>query len=71
MGHLDVIKFINKGFNVYFPMAILLLCIATYFRLGTRCLHYIGFEQFIDNADEMTVELVQGGKSIVMAGMFS
>lgn len=67
MGHMDVIPFIASGFNIYFPMAILLLCMGTYFRLGTRCLHYIGIEQFIGE-DDMTAELVQGGKAMVSAG---
>lgn len=66
---MDVIPFIASGFNIYFPMAILLLCFGTFFRLGTRCLHYIGIEQFIGD-DDMTTELVQGGKALVSAGEY-
>lgn len=66
MGHMDVISFIANGFNIYFPIAIVILCIATIFRLGSRLLHCIGFEQFID--DDITQELVDEGKSLVQRG---
>lgn len=66
MGHMDVVPFIAKGFNVYFPIGVLVFCLATYFRLATRCLHFIGVEQFIAD-DVMTAELVQGGKALVAA----
>ncbi|KAF6018807.1 LMBRD2 [Bugula neritina] len=63
MGHMDVISFIANGFNVYFPIAIVLLCCATIFKLGSRLLHCIGFEQFID--DDISQEIVDEGKSYV------
>ena len=66
MGHMDVISIIANGFNIYFPIAILLLCIATVLRLGSRLLHCIGFEQFID--DDMTQEIVDEGRSLVQKG---
>ena len=66
MGHMDVISFIADGFNIYFPIAIVLLCIATVLRLGSRLLHCIGFEQFID--DEITQEIVDEGRSHVQRG---
>jgi hypothetical protein len=36
MGHMDVISFISDGFNIYFPMLIILLCLATFFNLGVN-----------------------------------
>lgn len=36
-------------------------------RLGTRFLHSLGIDQFV-NDDEMTAELVQGGKALVTLG---
>ena len=42
MGHMDVISFISDGFNIYFPILILLLCLATYFHVGSHVLHFIG-----------------------------
>ena len=70
MGHMDVISFISDGFNIYFPIAILLLCTATYFRLGSRILHFLGFEQFIGD-DDMTQELTDEGKELVKRGELS
>lgn len=60
MGHLDV----ARGINIYLPIFIVLLCLATWFQLATRFLHQIGVDQFIDN-DEMTSELIQSGRAIV------
>ena len=68
MGHMDVISFISDGFNIYFPLVILLLCVATYFRLGARVLHFLGFQQFIGD-DDMTGELVDEGKELVKRGI--
>ncbi|CAG9536789.1 unnamed protein product [Cercopithifilaria johnstoni] len=64
MGHLDLISVLAKGINIYLPILIVLLALGTWFRLGTRLLHLLGIDQFIDD-DEMTVELINGGKARV------
>ena len=64
---MDVIPFISEGFNIYFPILIVLLCIATYFRLGTQILHCLGFQQFIGD-DDMTQELISEGSELVRRG---
>ncbi|CAH1155897.1 unnamed protein product [Phaedon cochleariae] len=64
MGHMDVISIISHGFNIYFPMAILVFCLATYFSLGSRLLSLIGFHQFIGD-DEMTTDLVEEGRELI------
>ncbi|KAK3090610.1 hypothetical protein FSP39_013128 [Pinctada imbricata] len=64
MGHMDVIAIVSDGFNIYFPIAIVVLCVCTYFSLGSRFLHCIGFQQFIGD-DEMAQELVDEGRQIV------
>ncbi|RZC42946.1 LMBR1 domain-containing protein 2 -like protein, partial [Asbolus verrucosus] len=61
MGHMDVIAIISDGFNVYFPMAILVFCLATYFSLGSRLLSMLGFHQFVGD-DEMTTDLIEEEK---------
>lgn len=70
MGHMDVVSFISDGFNVYFPIAIVLLCIFTYFSLGSRILHFLGFQQFIGE-DDMTQELVDEGRELIKRGMYT
>nr|CAB3263454.1 LMBR1 domain-containing protein 2-like [Phallusia mammillata] len=65
MGHLDVISFISDGFNIYFPILVCVLCCATYFSLGQRCLSAVGFQRFIDEADDMTTDLVDEGRQLV------
>ncbi|CAF0997675.1 unnamed protein product [Rotaria sordida] len=64
MGHLTAIPIVSIGFNFYFPMLILLLSIGTYFRLGSRCLHACGFEQFLDD-DDVSSECVEDGKDLM------
>ena len=69
MGHMDVISFISDGFNIYFPIAIVLLCILTWFSVGQRVLHLVGFQQFIGD-DDMTQELIDEGAQLVSRGNF-
>lgn len=63
MGHMDVLSFISKGVNVYYPMCVVLVCLATYFSLGTRCLNCLGFQTFIIE-DDLSAEYVSEGKDI-------
>ncbi|XP_050677725.1 LMBR1 domain-containing protein 2 homolog isoform X2 [Leptidea sinapis] len=64
MGHMDVLRIIAEGFNIYFPMLVIFLCLATYFSLGSRLLSMCGFQQFIGD-DELTTDLVDEGREIV------
>ena len=47
MGHMDVISIVSDYFNIYFPIALLALTLATYFSLGARLLTMLGFQQFL------------------------
>ncbi|VDK44873.1 unnamed protein product [Anisakis simplex] len=64
MGHLDVIPILAKGINIYLPIFVFLIGLGTYLRVGTLFLHYLGIDQFFDD-DEMSGELVQGGRALV------
>jgi len=70
MGHMDVIGFISDGFNIYFPIAIVLLCAFSLFNIGTRILNVIGIQQFMVD-DVITQELVDEGKELVCRGLIS
>lgn len=63
MGHMDVLSLISKGVNMYYPMCVVLVCLATYFSLGTRCLNCLGFQTFIIE-DDLSAEYVSEGKDI-------
>ena len=67
MGGLDRIKIISQGFNIYFPMLICLLCLGTYFQLGSRCLHIFGVRQFFDD-DDISAEYIEDGKNLMKRG---
>ncbi|XP_068423085.1 G-protein coupled receptor-associated protein LMBRD2B isoform X2 [Clinocottus analis] len=64
MGSMRVLSFIANGFYIYYPMLIVILCIATYFSLGTRCLNLLGFQQFVGDS-EMTSDLIDEGKELI------
>lgn len=64
MGHLDLIPIVNSGLNIFLPLCISAICLAIYFDFGTRILHSLGFEQFIES-DEMTTDWVQTGRELV------
>ncbi|VDM04992.1 unnamed protein product [Schistocephalus solidus] len=49
MGHLDVVTFIADGFNIYFPILVVVFCLCTYFRLASRLLHCLGIPQLLDS----------------------
>lgn len=67
---MDVIAIISDGFNIYFPIAILAFCLATYFSLGSRLLSMIGFHQFVGD-DEITQDLVNEGRDLIKRGNFN
>merc|ERR1712243_537629 len=65
MGHMDVVSIISNVFNIYFPILLLLLTLATYFSLGSRLLSSLGFQQFLEQ-EELTGELVEEGRELVL-----
>ncbi|XP_037758568.1 G-protein coupled receptor-associated protein LMBRD2 isoform X2 [Chelonia mydas] len=64
MGSMRVLSFIADGFYIYYPMLVVILCIATYFSLGTRCLNLLGFQQFMGD-NEMTSDFIDEGKELI------
>lgn len=64
MGSMRVLSFISDGFYIYYPMLVLLLCFATFYSLGSRCLNLLGFHQYITD-DDLTSDLVDEGKELI------
>ena len=64
MGHMDVVSIVQDGFNVYFPILLVVLTLATYFSLGSRLLSFLGFQQFLEQED-LTGELVEEGRELI------
>ncbi|XP_041793274.1 G-protein coupled receptor-associated protein LMBRD2a [Chelmon rostratus] len=64
MGSMRVLSFISDGFYIYYPMLVLLLCFATFYSLGSRCLNLLGFHQYITD-DDMTSDLVDEGRELI------
>lgn len=67
MGHMDVISIISNGFNIYFPMVMIIISIATYFNVGSHLLTAIGFPQYLAD-DEITEDIVTEGQRLALAG---
>lgn len=65
---MDVLGIIAEGFNIYFPMLVVFLCVATYLSLGSRLLSLCGFQQFVGD-DELTTDLVDEGREIIKRGI--
>lgn len=61
---LDLLPFIESGFNIYYPIIVAILCLATYFHLGSRCLSFLGFQQFVGD-DDMTEDMIQEGHQLM------
>ena len=68
MGHMDVISIIANGFNVYFPMIMIIISAATYFNVGSHFLSVIGFPQYLAD-DEITEDIVIEGQRLAIAGI--
>ncbi|XP_037634690.1 G-protein coupled receptor-associated protein LMBRD2B-like [Sebastes umbrosus] len=64
MGSMNVLYFISDGFYIYYPMLVLLLCFATFYSLGSRCLNLFGFHQYITD-DHLTSDLVDEGRELI------
>ncbi|CAL8249328.1 unnamed protein product [Merluccius merluccius] len=64
MGSMRLLSVISDGFYIYYPMLILLLCCATYFKLGSRCLNLLGIQQYVSD-DDLTSDLVDEGKELL------
>ncbi|XP_078106971.1 G-protein coupled receptor-associated protein LMBRD2B-like [Sander vitreus] len=64
MGSMRVLYFISDGFYIYYPMLVLLLCFATFYSLGSRCLNLLGFHQYITD-DHLTSDLVDEGRELI------
>ena len=70
MGHLDILEPLRARFYMYFPCLIMLITISTYKKLGTKCINYIGFFQFLETSesgsrDNFTNDIIAMGKALV------
>merc|ERR1719427_216092 len=67
MGHLELIPFISEGFNIYFPIFVLLISVCTYFEVGSRILKFVGFHKLITSeVDDVMIDLINDGKQLVV-----
>ncbi|XP_022054794.1 G-protein coupled receptor-associated protein LMBRD2a isoform X1 [Acanthochromis polyacanthus] len=64
MGSMRLLSFISDGFYIYYPMLVLLLCFATFYNLGSRCLNLLGLYQYIAD-DELASDLVDEGRELI------
>lgn len=64
MGSMRLLSFISDGFYIYYPMLVLLLCFATFYNLGSRCLNLLGFHQYVTD-DDLVSDLVDEGKELI------
>eukprot|EP00127_Corallochytrium_limacisporum_P006722 Clim_evm11s234 gene=Clim_evmTU11s234 len=65
LGHLKVVGFIESGFNVYYPMFVLVVAAITYFNLFGRILGCLGGAEFFFG-HELSFELVEEGREYLV-----
>ncbi|KAI3381155.1 hypothetical protein SNEBB_009532 [Seison nebaliae] len=65
MGKFNLIPFLSKGFNIYFPSCILIICSLVYFRVERRILYLFGFDVFSISSYADSDDLITQGKLIV------
>ena len=71
MGSMDIVPFLGEHFYLYFPLLILLVCIANLLNLTTRilqCLRIKRFqfdENFNDSAIEEGAQILQNGTRVM------
>lgn len=64
MGSMQLLSFISGIIYIYYPMLILLLCFATFYKLGSRCLNLLGFHQYVTD-DDLISDLVDEGRELI------
>ena len=64
MGHMDTVSFISDHLSIYLPVLMSVFCVATFFKLGTKIVHYLGIDQF-QVEDESTQDLIKQGSNLV------
>ncbi|XP_057688818.1 G-protein coupled receptor-associated protein LMBRD2B-like isoform X1 [Corythoichthys intestinalis] len=64
MGSMHLLSVISNGFYIYYPVLVLLLCFATLYNLGSRCLNLLGVHQYVAD-DELSADLVDEGKELI------
>ena len=67
-GNTALIPWITKGFNIYHPIIIVLICLATFFKLGQRLMSLCGYETFIGE-DAFSADHIDEGKALIKRGM--
>jgi hypothetical protein len=58
MGHMDVISIVSDYFNIYFPMVLVGLSLATYFSFGAKLLTGESQHELVKRGDWSTVTLL-------------
>ena len=63
-GNTDLIPWLTNYFYIYYPIVILLVCIATIFSIGSRLASIFGYQKFIGE-DEFSVDYIDEGKTLM------
>jgi len=66
-GEPGLIPWLSRGFYIYYPILIFVLCIATFFKLGTRIMSLLGYESFLGE-DEFSIDFIDEGKTLMKRG---
>ena len=68
LGNTDLIPWLTSGFNIYYPIIIALICLATFFKLWQRLLALFGYQTFIGE-DEFSADYIDEGRALMKRGV--
>jgi hypothetical protein len=66
-GNTELIPWLTSYFYLYYPMLIVLVCIATIFSVGSRLASLCGYQKFIGE-DDFSADYIDEGKTLMKRG---
>ena len=67
-GDTSLIPWLTGYFYIYYPIIIVLVCLATLLSLGTRLASLLGYEKFIGE-DDFSADYIDEGKALMKRGV--
>jgi len=67
-GNTNLIPWLTSYFYIYYPILIILVCLATIFSLGSRLVSILGYQKFIGE-DDFSADYIDEGKTLMKRGV--
>lgn len=67
MGDIDIVPIFGKGFTLFFPLILIILCLLILFNIHGKVLNIIGLKQF-QFTDNFADDRIEEGKKLLQEG---